>query len=200
MLASIPGQNSDQGRTLKKIAEKAGVSHDTIFKVEKIEGKAPEETKQKIRKGELTINKAHNYIKRQEIKERAKAKIDQLMRVKYGSAKPDERTDLTCSEDEQVWTMDKTAELLNQSKALISEDLQLAKDLDEDPELAKIKRKSFAKRTVKQKKKRYEIDQIPKEELKGKYNVILVDSPWDYDTKATALRGRAFLWIECQLG
>jgi len=204
MLAGIPDQNSDQGRTLKKIAEKAGVSHDTILKVEKIEAKAPEELKQKIRDGELTINRAYTDIKRQEIKEQAKAEIDQLMRQKYGSAKPggDRQTEegKKHRSDCDQWSNEKTAKLLNQSRRLISEDLQLAKDLDEDPELEKIKRKSFAKRTVKQKKKRHEIDQIPKEELKGKYNVLLADPPWDYDTKATALRGRAFPWIEYQLG
>ncbi len=96
-------------RTDKELASIAEVSHDTIFKVEKIEGKAPEEIKQKIRKGELTINKAYNYIKRQEIKERAKAEIDQLMRIKYGSAKKGQRTDLISSESDQVWTQDKTA-------------------------------------------------------------------------------------------
>ena len=124
-----------------------------------------------------------------------KAEVDQLMREKYGSAKPggDRQTESGKkhrSESDQ-WSTQKTAEILNQSKTVIVEDLQLAKDLDEDPELTKIKRKSFAKRTVKQKKKRYEIDQIPKEELKGKYNILLADPPWDYDTKATALRGRA---------
>ena len=70
---------------------------------------------------------------------RQKAEVDQLMREKYGSAKPGERTDLTSSDSEQVWTIEKTADLLNQSKALISEDLQLARDLEEDPELEKIK-------------------------------------------------------------
>jgi ParB-like chromosome segregation protein Spo0J len=126
---------------------------------------------------------------------RQKAEVDQLMREKYGSAKLNvekgKKDFQRSSESEQHWNIEKTAELLNQSKGLISEDLQLARDLEEDPELEKIKRKSFAKRTVKQKKKRYEIDKIPKQEFKGKYNVLLADPPWDYDTKATALRGWA---------
>jgi DNA modification methylase len=63
-----PDQNSEQGRTVKKIAEIAGVSHDTIFKVEKIDEKAPEEIKQKIKDGKITINKAYSYIKGQEIR------------------------------------------------------------------------------------------------------------------------------------
>ncbi len=135
---------------------------------------------------------------------RAKAEVDQLMRAKYGGAKPggDRQTEPGKKHmaESAERSHEKTANLLNQSRRLISDDLQLAKDLDEDPELGKIKRKSFAKRTVKQKKKRHDIDQIPKQELKGKHNVLLADPPRDYDTKTTALRGRAFLWIECQLG
>ncbi len=58
--------------TTKELAKIAGVSHDTIHKVETIEQKAPEEVKQKIKNGELSINKAYTYIKRQEIKENTK--------------------------------------------------------------------------------------------------------------------------------
>ena len=58
--------------TKKEVAKIAGVSHDTVAKVKKVIAKAPEEVKQKIQDGELTINKAYNYIKRQEIKEKAK--------------------------------------------------------------------------------------------------------------------------------
>ena len=130
---------------------------------------------------------------------RQKAEIDQLMRAKHGSADKHSHPKAS-SPGEPGWSIEKTAELLNQTKGHLSEDLQLAKDLEEDPELEKIERKSFAKRTVKQKKKRHDIDQIPKQELKGKHNVLLADPPRDYDTKTTALRGRAFLWIECQLG
>ena len=126
---------------------------------------------------------------------RQKAEIDQLMREKYGSAKPggDRQTKAGKKHrsDSDQWSTQKTAELLNQSKTVIIEDMQLARALEEYPELEKIERKSFAKRTYKQMQKRYEIDKIPKQELKGKYNVILADPPWDYDTKATALRGRA---------
>ena len=77
------------------------------------------------------------------------------------------------------------------SPRTIYENVQLARALEEHPELERIKRKSFAKRALKQKQRQYEIDRIPKQELTGKYNIILADPPWDYDTKATALRGRA---------
>ena len=46
--------------TQKEIAKIAGVSHDTIAKVEKIERKAPEAVKKQLRTGEISINKAYN--------------------------------------------------------------------------------------------------------------------------------------------
>ena len=112
------------------------------------------------------------------------------MREKYGSQPIGKHLPLSDS-DNEGWSHEKTAKLLNQSRPLIVEDLRLAKALEEHPELERIKRKSFAKRVIKQKQRQYEIDRIPKQDLTGKYNVILADPPWDYDTKATALRGRA---------
>ena len=52
--------------TRAEIAKIAGVSHDTIARVEKIVQKAPEEVKEKLRRGDLTINKVYNEIKREE--------------------------------------------------------------------------------------------------------------------------------------
>ena len=65
-----PCQKSDniQIDTKKELAKIAGVSHDTIHKVEVIERTAPEEIKQKIKNGNLTINKAYTNIKREEVK------------------------------------------------------------------------------------------------------------------------------------
>lgn len=63
-------QKSDkQIHTSKELAKVAGVSHDTIAKVQKIEEKAPEPIKEKLQKGEISINKAYNDIKREEKKE-----------------------------------------------------------------------------------------------------------------------------------
>ena len=46
--------------TKKELASIAGVSHDTIHKVEKIERDATERTKQLVREGHLSINQAYN--------------------------------------------------------------------------------------------------------------------------------------------
>lgn len=48
--------------TQKELASIAGVSHDTIAKVEKIEELADEDTKDALRRGDISINKAYNEI------------------------------------------------------------------------------------------------------------------------------------------
>lgn len=50
--------------TQKELAAAAGVSHDTIAKVEKIEASASEETKEALRRGDISINKAYEELKR----------------------------------------------------------------------------------------------------------------------------------------
>src|SRR3990167_6624652 len=65
-------KSAEATETRKELAKTAGVSHDTIMKVKEIESRATPETKQRIKDGKLTINKAYNYIKRQDIKEEAK--------------------------------------------------------------------------------------------------------------------------------
>lgn len=49
--------------TQKELAKVAGVSHDTISKVEKIEAKATPEIKTQLRTGEISINQAYQTIK-----------------------------------------------------------------------------------------------------------------------------------------
>ncbi|WP_373845015.1 ParB N-terminal domain-containing protein [Clostridium sp.] len=63
--------------TKKELAKIAGVSHDTIHKVEVIEEKAPEDIKKQVKAGDLTINNA--YILTKSAVE-AKKKNEQLER------------------------------------------------------------------------------------------------------------------------
>jgi len=60
-------QNSVKARidTQKELARIAGVSHDTIHKVEVIEINAPEEVKSKINAGDISIHQAYNHIRRE---------------------------------------------------------------------------------------------------------------------------------------
>jgi DNA modification methylase len=61
--------------TKKELAKVASVSHDTIAKVKKIQEKAPEEVKAKLRTGEVSINAAYKEIKKEEKKAEYKEKV-----------------------------------------------------------------------------------------------------------------------------
>jgi DNA modification methylase len=61
--------------TKKELAAIAGVSHDTIAKVQKIEEKATPEVKEKIKSGEVSINQAYQAVRREEKIEQRKAEI-----------------------------------------------------------------------------------------------------------------------------
>jgi hypothetical protein len=59
-------QKSDEQKpidTKREIAAIAGVSHDTVAKVKTIKAKVSEETKDKLAKGEISINKAYQETK-----------------------------------------------------------------------------------------------------------------------------------------
>lgn len=55
--------------TIKEVAKVANVSHDTIAKVKHIEAKAPEEVKEELKAGRMSINEAYKGIKKEENKE-----------------------------------------------------------------------------------------------------------------------------------
>ena len=55
--------------TQKELAKVAGVSHDTIAKVEKIEAKATPKVKADVQSGKISINQAYQTIRRTEAKE-----------------------------------------------------------------------------------------------------------------------------------
>lgn len=55
---SAPAASVDAGKTRTHLAQKAGVSHDTIDKVRVIDKGAPEPVKELLRQGEATINAA----------------------------------------------------------------------------------------------------------------------------------------------
>ena len=52
--------------TREELAKVAGVSHDTIAKVEKIEQKATPEIKTQLQTGEISINQAYKTVKKEE--------------------------------------------------------------------------------------------------------------------------------------
>lgn len=74
--------------TQKELAKVAGVSHDTIAKVEKIEQKAPEAVKKQLRTGEISINKAYNAIKLEEKKETIRQAEQKIAEQATNDTKP----------------------------------------------------------------------------------------------------------------
>jgi DNA modification methylase len=67
--------------TKKELAKVASVSHDTIAKVKKIQEKAPEEVKAKLRTGEVSINAAYKEIKKEEKKAEKENERDRLAEI-----------------------------------------------------------------------------------------------------------------------
>lgn len=68
----VPQNSAEQksrGETRSKLGKLAGVSHDTIKKVKKLNESADEETKGKLRRGEVTVNKAYTELMHREHKD-----------------------------------------------------------------------------------------------------------------------------------
>jgi len=74
-------QNSAESKpvdTRKELASIAGVSHDTINKVERILDCADDETKQKLRSGEVSVNKAFSSVVREHKRAEAVANLESI--------------------------------------------------------------------------------------------------------------------------
>ena len=86
MLSGVknPVQKSAQGKTRDELAKVAGVSHDTIAKVEKIQAKATPEVKSAIKSGEMSINQAYQTVKREEKKQEVQKRIDEYAETQTG--------------------------------------------------------------------------------------------------------------------
>lgn len=78
MLSGNPSNNCNKGRSDEKIGDIADVSHVTIMRVKAIEAKAPEEVKEKLRTGDISINQAFTEIKKEEKKEQKKQEIEAI--------------------------------------------------------------------------------------------------------------------------
>lgn len=76
-----------KGKTRDELAKVAGVSHDTIHKVETIESKATPKTKQLVREGKLSINQAYNSVmpKRPDPVKQAKKEHEEYQEKKKNS-------------------------------------------------------------------------------------------------------------------
>ena len=68
-----PCNNSDRGRTLGMIGKSVGKSHDYVNRVMKLEAEAPPEMREKLHRGELTVNKAYTALFRKSTGKKEKA-------------------------------------------------------------------------------------------------------------------------------
>jgi len=75
-----PTQNSAGGETRDRLAKVAGVSHDTIHKAAVIAEKAPEEVKEKLRRGDdgVSIHKVYSDIVREEKRKAILEKLEDI--------------------------------------------------------------------------------------------------------------------------
>lgn len=81
-------QKSDRSQidTKRELAKVAGVSHDTIAKVQKIEAKAEPEEKEALRSGDASIDQVYQRIRRQE-RQQEKAEADERIEASLKSTK-----------------------------------------------------------------------------------------------------------------
>lgn len=70
--------------TKKELAKVAGVSHNTIARVEKIEQHATPEIKEAVKSGEMSINQAYQATRREEKKAEVKRRIEDYSKVQTG--------------------------------------------------------------------------------------------------------------------
>jgi len=80
---AVPQKSAEAVETRKELAKLAGVSHNTVDKVKKIELVASPKTKEALAKGEISINQAHNEIK---TKERREERVKKIVEISKGNS------------------------------------------------------------------------------------------------------------------
>lgn len=114
-------QKSDKAvHTAKELAQIAGVSHDTIHKVEAIENKATDRTKQLVREGKLSINQAYNSVHQ---KQPDPVKVAKAEREAFEQKKADHVVDFQSVQNDRA-----NKEIID--TALMKEVLRLLNDID----------------------------------------------------------------------
>lgn len=106
MLAGKPDpvHNSAQGKTREEIAKAAGVSHDIIAKVEKIETFAPAPVVDASRKGNISVNAAYQVTKMEPEEQREIAeRIDQGEKPKEVIAEVQKRPHVANNSGNNEW-------------------------------------------------------------------------------------------------
>lgn len=74
---AVPQKSAGAHDTRDELAAYAGVSHDTISKVERIEREAPDELREQLRNGETSINAAYKQLREADKKAEREAAIEE---------------------------------------------------------------------------------------------------------------------------
>ena len=70
-------KSRNENKTLNKLSKKADMSMDTLHKIETIQNKAPDQIKEKIKSGDISIHKAYTDIRQEEKKEERRVELAQ---------------------------------------------------------------------------------------------------------------------------
>lgn len=127
--------------TQRELAKAAGVSHDTIHKVEKIQKEAPEETKEALRRGELSINAVYSGIVAAENETKRQQEARELREAKhraesFGNEKVVAIGDAKQNADDNKLIFEEFKERLYKARSAI---LQAAISLNEETTLKAIR-------------------------------------------------------------
>lgn len=119
-----PMQKSAQGTTRDEIASVAGISHDTIAKVEKIEAEAPKPVIEASRKNDLSVNAAYQVTKMEPEQQKEVAeRIEQGETPKEVVADVQKRPHVTFNSGNNEWyTPEKYIDLARQVLGVIDLD------------------------------------------------------------------------------
>ena len=139
--ASAHQKSDKQINTNKELAKAAGVSHDTIHKVEKIQKEAPEETKEALRRGELSINAVYSGIVAAENETKRQQEARELREAKhraesFGNEKVVAIGDAKQNTDDNKLIFEEFKERLYKARSAI---LQAAISLNEETTLKAIR-------------------------------------------------------------
>ena len=104
---------------------------------------------------------------------------DELKRKLYGESISGRRTDLQPASTTDIgWNTDKTAKDLGISSGSVRTAIQIAKAVEERPELAKLKKGKQILRKLKIDKQKDKFKQLKKPT--GLFDIIVVDPPWEF--------------------
>jgi hypothetical protein len=113
-----------EGTTQKALAKIAGVSHDTIYKVEQIQKKATDEVKEKVRSGEMSIAKGYLSTKEDATKTDKPVELGTEEMEAKNCAEPSKKAALIKIDDDQLFREMTEIVPVNQNHSYIVKEIE----------------------------------------------------------------------------